>query len=54
MLEKIAIGKLNKFYQENTLLGQTFVKDGKSSVADYLKKIDSGLTVTGFKHVALG
>lgn len=54
MLEKIALGKLNKFYQENTLLGQTFVKDGKSSVADYLKSIDSGLTVTGFKHVALG
>lgn len=54
MLEKIAIGKLNKFYQENTLLGQTFVKDGKSSVADYLKKFDSGLTVTGFKHIALG
>ncbi len=54
MLEKIAIGKLNKFYQENTLLGQTFVKDGKSSVAEYLKKFDSGLTVTGFKHIALG
>ncbi len=54
MLEKIAIGKLNKFYQENTLLAQTYVKDGKASVADYLKSIDSGLTVTGFRHVALG
>jgi len=55
MLEKIALGKLNKFYQENTLLNQSFVKgDGKQSVRDYLASIDKDLTVTGFKHVALG
>ncbi|MEL6669009.1 MAG: translation elongation factor Ts, partial [Bacteroidota bacterium] len=41
ILEKIAMGKLNKFFKENTLLGQTFVKDNKKSVADYLKSVDS-------------
>lgn len=55
MLEKIALGKLNKFYQESTLLNQSFVKgDGKQSVRDYLASIDKDLTVTDFKHVALG
>jgi len=55
MLEKIALGKLNKFYQESTLLNQSFVKgDGKQSVRDYLASIDKDLTVTAFKHVALG
>lgn len=54
MLDKIAEGRLNKFYQENTLLAQAFVKDSKMSVQDYLKSIDKDLTVTGFKHVALG
>jgi len=54
LLEKIAMGKLNKFYKENTLLNQTYVKDGKISVIDYLKSIDKDLTVTGFKHVKLG
>ncbi len=54
MLEKIAQGKLNKFYQESTLLNQAFVKDGKLSVRDYLKGVHSDLTVTQFKHVELG
>ncbi len=54
MLEKIAMGKLNKFYKENTLLNQAYVKDGKSSVADYLKSINGDLTITDFKHVELG
>ena len=54
MLERIALGKLNKFYQENTLLAQAFVKDSKMSVGDYLKSIDKDLTVTDFKHIALG
>ncbi len=54
MLERIATGKLNKFFKENTLLNQAFVKDGKSSVADYLKSKDPELTVTGFKHIQLG
>ncbi len=54
MLEKIALGKLEKFYKENTLLHQQFVKDGSMSVSAYLKSIDKDLTVTGFKHVKLG
>jgi elongation factor Ts len=54
MLEKIAQGKLNKFYQESTLLNQAFVKDGKLSVRDYLKGVNGELTVTQFKHVELG
>ncbi len=54
LLEKIAMGKLNKFFKENTLLNQAFVKDSKSSVADYLKSKDPELTVTGFKHIKLG
>ena len=54
MLEKIARGKLNKFYKERTLLNQQFVKDGKKSVADYLHTLDKDLTVTDFKHVKLG
>lgn len=54
MLEKIALGKLEKFYKENTLLNQQFVKDGGQTIASYLKSIDKDLTVTGFKHVKLG
>jgi elongation factor Ts len=54
LLEKIAMGKLNKFYKENTLLNQQFVRDNKQSVAQYLKSFDPELTVTEFKHVELG
>lgn len=54
MLEKIAIGKLNKFYQESTLLNQAFVKDSKLTVRQYLKSLDDGLTVTAFRHIELG
>lgn len=54
ILEKIAMGKLNKFYKESTLLNQQFVKDNKKTVADYLQDIDKDLTVTDFKHVELG
>ncbi|MCF8347813.1 MAG: translation elongation factor Ts [Bacteroidales bacterium] len=54
MLEKIAMGKLTKFYKENTLLNQAFIKDGKKSVADYLNDVEKGLTVVAFKRFALG
>lgn len=54
MLEKIAQGKLTKFYQESTLLNQTYVKDGKMTVAQYLQSLNKDLTVTAFKHVELG
>jgi elongation factor Ts len=53
MLEKIAQGRLNKFFQENTLLSQKFVKNGDVTVQQYLTSLDKELTVTGFKHVAL-
>jgi elongation factor Ts len=53
MLEKIAMGKLNKFYKENTLLNQAFVRDNKMSVAQYLQSADKDLTVTGFHRLAL-
>ncbi len=54
MLEKIAMGKLTKFYKESTLLNQQYVKDSKQTVGAYLKSIDDKLTVTNFKHVELG
>lgn len=53
MLEKIAMGKLNKFYKENTLVNQAFIKDGKKTVSQYLQDVENGLTVTGFKRLAL-
>ncbi len=54
MVDKIATGKLQKFYKENTLINQQFVKDGSKTVADVLKAIDPGLKVLGFKRVAVG
>ena len=54
MAEKIAVGKLNKFFKESTLLGQAFVKDNNKSVSEYLKSIDPNLKVVSFKRVALG
>jgi elongation factor Ts len=53
MVEKIAQGKLNKFYKESTLLNQEFIKDSKLSVAQYLEKSEKGLTVTAFKRASL-
>jgi elongation factor Ts len=54
MVEKIAAGRLNKFYKDATLLNQEFVKDPSKSVAQFLSTVDKGLTVTAFKRVALG
>lgn len=53
MLEKIAAGKLQKFFKENTLLAQQFVKDNNKTVADVLKETDPNLKVLSFKRVAL-
>jgi elongation factor Ts len=53
MLEKIALGKLNKFYKENTLLSQAFVKNPKQSIQQYLDTVTKGLTVSDFKRVAI-
>jgi elongation factor Ts len=53
MLEKIAQGKLGKFFKESTLLNQDFVKDNKQTIAQYLKSVDKELTVTSFKRFTL-
>jgi len=54
LLERIATGKLNKYFKENTLLNQAYVKENKQSVGGYLQTIDPELTVTDFKHIKLG
>jgi elongation factor Ts len=54
MLEKIAQGKLNKFYKESTLLNQEFVKDPSLTIAKLLDNANKGMTVTEFKRVAIG
>lgn len=54
VLEKIAIGKLAKFYKDNTLIEQEFVKDPNKSVAQYLAEHSKTLQVTGFKRMRIG
>jgi elongation factor Ts len=54
MLEKIALGKLNKFYKERTLLNQEFVRDTKKTVGQYLIEADKELKVISFKRFMLG
>lgn len=54
ILEKIAMGKLEKFYKENTLLNQDFVRDTKKSVKKYLGEVDKDLTIKAFKRQMLG
>ncbi|HRQ85906.1 MAG TPA: translation elongation factor Ts [Flavobacteriales bacterium] len=53
MAEKIAHGRLNKFFKESTLLAQEFIKDNKMNVEQYVQKADKDLKVTGFKRHAL-
>jgi len=48
MLDKISQGALEKFFKDNTLLNQAFIKENKQTVAEFLKSTDKGLTVTGF------
>jgi elongation factor Ts len=54
MLEKIALGKLNKFYKENTLLNQEFIRDSKLTVGEYLAKADKDLKINSFFRLMLG
>ena len=54
MLDNIAKGKLARFFKDNTLVNQDYIKDNKMSVADYVKSLDKDLVVTGFKRAALG
>jgi elongation factor Ts len=53
MAEKIAMGRLNKFFQENTLLSQAFVRDNKITVEQFLNSTEKGLSVTDFKRFSL-
>lgn len=53
MIEKIAPGKLKKFFKENTLLNQAYINDNKSTVQAFLKSIDSELTVTDYIRISL-
>ena len=54
IIDKIAQGKLQKFYKENTLLHQQFVKDNGLTVAKYLDSVSKGLTVAEFKRISIG
>jgi elongation factor Ts len=54
MVEKIAQGKLQKFFKESTLLHQAFVKDNSKTVAQYLDSVSKGLSVAEFKRVTIG
>jgi elongation factor Ts len=54
MVEKIAMGKLNKFYKDSTLLNQDFVKDSSISVAKMLDNVQKGLTVNKFVRITVG
>lgn len=54
IIDKIAQGKLQKFYKDNTLLNQPFVKDNSLTVAKFLNGVTNGLTVASFKRVSIG
>ncbi len=54
MIDNIAKGKLNKYFQENCLLEQSFVKDASKTITDLLKEVGAGVTVTGFVRMQLG
>ncbi len=54
MLDNIAKGKIKRFFKDNTLVNQDYIKDNKMSVAEYVKSVDSDLKVVGFERVALG
>lgn len=54
LLEKIAMGKLNKFFKENTLVNQEFIKDNKKTVGQYISEHDKDLKVVAFKRLQLG
>ncbi|MCH8555283.1 MAG: translation elongation factor Ts [Schleiferiaceae bacterium] len=54
MLDKIAQGRLNKFFKESTLVEQEYISDNKLTVAKYLDSVEKGLVATGFRRVGLG
>lgn len=54
MLDNIAKGKIKRFFKDNTLVNQDFIKDSKVSVAQYVKSLDNSLEVVGFERIGLG
>ena len=54
MLDNIAKGKLKRFFKDNTLLNQAFIKDTKISVSNYLLSFDKNLTVTSYERISIG
>ena len=53
IIDNILKGKMQKFYKDNTLIHQAFIKDGNMSVADYVKSVNGDLKVVGFVRVSL-
>ena len=53
IIDNIMLGKLNRFYKDITLLKQSYIKDSKISVEDYVKSIDKGLSIASFVRVSL-
>ena len=54
MLDNIAKGKIKRFFKDNTLVNQAYIKDSKQSVSAYVSSVHADLSVTGFKRLALG
>lgn len=54
MIDNIAKGKLGRFFKDNTLVNQDYIKDSSMSVTAYIKSVNKDLAVTGFKRAALG
>ena len=53
IIDNILKGKMQRFYKDNTLVHQSFIKDGSMSVAEYVKSVNGDLKVTGFVRVSL-
>ena len=53
IIDNIIAGKLKRFYKDNTLVHQSYIKDSKISVEDYVKSIDKDLSITSFVRVSL-
>ena len=53
IIDNIIAGKLKRFYKDNTLVNQSYIKDSKISVEDYVKSIDKDLSITSFVRVSL-
>lgn len=54
MLDNISKGKIQRFYKDNTLVNQDYIKDGSMSVAKYVQTVAPTLVVTGFKRASIG